>query len=386
MEFEYTEDQKLLRDMIRQFGEESVRPIQMEMDEKESIPEGVLAQMAELGLLGLAVPESAGGSEVTRLTQIIVAEALGRASASLAVTVTYHAFLLPAILVACGSDEQRSRWLPEIAAGKTVGTALIEPASLANEESGSPSVGIRVGRTDQEWKLDGETDWVVNGQTAGLASLFARSAEGLKGFLLTPALDGAGVSPMDRKLGLRPVDFAQWTFQASPVDSSAGLDAGESAWRNLRHLADLFLAAIAVGLIQNCLDVSRDYAKERKQFGRPIGSFQLVQELIADMVFDVEAARLLVYRAAAETEGRALELEDCRPWIARARSLASEAALKAGSETVQIHGGYGFSAEYPAERLFRDARALALMNGGTGDLLRASAEPVVGATLGDSKG
>lgn len=379
MDFDYTEEQKLLRGMVNQFSDEWVRPILAEMEEKEDIPEDVLAKLSESGLLALAVPELNGGSEVPLLTQVIVAEALGRISASLAVDVVFRAFLLPAVLVACGSDEQRSRWLPELATGKIAGTVLIEPTPIEEEEGAASLSAIRAERDKQGWKLEGDANWVINGQATCLACLFARSSEGLKGFLVTPGLEGMKVSPVVQKLGLRPVNFAQWSFDSgvSLLPFSAGLDAKEGTRRNLRWLADLFLAAIGVGLTQNCLGVSVDYAKERRQFGRPIGSFQLVQELIAEMVFNLEAARLSVYRAASEAEGRNLELESCSPWIARARSLASEAALKAGYDSIQVHGGYGFSGEYPAERLFRDARALALVNGGTGSLLRVLAEPVI---------
>lgn len=380
MEFDYTEEQKLIRGMVSQFGDEWVRPILADMEEKENIPQDVLAKLSESGLLGLAVPELNGGSEVPLLTQVIVAEALGKISASLAVSVVFRAFLLPAALVACGTDEQRSQWLPELATGKIAGTVLIEPVSCEGKEGGVSPSEIRAERDKQGWRLDGDANWVVNGQGTCLAYLFARSADdGLKSFLVTPGSEGIEVSPVVQKLGLRPVNFAQWTFGSSVgfLPFSAGLDAKEGTRRSIRWLADLFLAAIGVGLTQNCLEVSVDYAKERKQFGRPIGSFQLVQGMIAEMVFDVDAARLSVYRAAAEAEGRNLELEPCSPWIARARSLASEAALKAGYDSIQVHGGYGFSGEYPAERLFRDARALALINGGTGNLLRVLAEPVL---------
>ncbi|MBI2880949.1 MAG: hypothetical protein HYY21_05145, partial [Candidatus Tectomicrobia bacterium] len=197
------------------------------------------------------------------------------------------------------------------------------------------------------------------------------------------------------KLGLRPADFARWTFGGSRVAEGTRLDCGyspkgaagggpeggEALRRGLRLLTDLFLAAVGVGLVHACVEVSAGYAKARKQFGRPIGSFQLVQDLIARMVFDVEAARLLLYRAAVGAEGRGLRLGDAQAAIARARSLAADAALRAGTDAVQVHGGYGFSAEYPAERLFRDARALALLSGGTAELLGASAEPVLREAL-----
>jgi alkylation response protein AidB-like acyl-CoA dehydrogenase len=242
-----------------------------------------------------------------------------------------------------------------------------------------------------DWRLQGQADWVLNGQGAGVAALFARTKKGAEAFLLTPQADGFSSEPIAGKLGLRPADFARWTFRACRLGGdkrlALGGEGGASTARSgLRLLTDLILAAVCAGLTQACADVSIAYAKERKQFGRPIGSFQLVQDLIARMVFDVEAARLLVYRAALEAEGKGLRLAECREAIARARSFAAEAALKAGTDAVQVHGGYGFSSEFPAERLFRDARALALLSGGTGELLRVSAAPVLKEALSESGG
>jgi alkylation response protein AidB-like acyl-CoA dehydrogenase len=215
-----------------------------------------------------------------------------------------------------------------------------------------------------------------------MGAFFARTKDGLEAFLVPLGAEGPASEKISGKLGLRSADFARWTFDGLTVGVEARLDGGRSSGgeniqKGVRLLSDLFLAAIGAGHIQSCIEVSREYAKERKQFGRPIGSFQLVQELIARMVFDVEAARMLMYRAAFEAEGRGLNLENCRQAIARARSFTAEAGLKAGTETVQVHGGYGFSSEFPAERLFRDARTLALLSGGTGELLRVSAEGVL---------
>ncbi|MFQ5915242.1 MAG: acyl-CoA dehydrogenase family protein [Nitrospinota bacterium] len=400
MDFDYSQDQKLVRDMVRQFGKDSVEPSLAEMDENEEIPRPIWREMASLGLFGLASPESLGGSGVSLLTQVIVAEELGRVSASLAVTVAHHGFLLPALLMECGGEDQRSRCLPEICSGKVLGTVAPSPVSLGgpvDASRGSDAVespvesDIAVVPDGPGWRLDGKADWVVNGKGYGIGGLFARMKDSVEAFLVSPGAGGLSAEPITGKLGLRPVDFARWTFSGCPVDANARLRCGEaqggaSVRRGLRLLSDLFLGAVGVGLTQACADVSIAYAKERKQFGRPIGSFQLVQDLIARMVFDVEAARLLVYRAAFEAGGKGLRLGACRETIARARSFSADAALRAGTDTVQVHGGYGFSSEYPAERLFRDARALALLSGGTGELLRVSAAPVVKEALSESSG
>lgn len=403
MDFDYTDEQKLLRDMVRRFGEGSVSPASREMDEREKIPGALIQEMAGLGLLGLAVPEAFGGSGVSLLTQAIVAEELGRVSAALAVTAVHHAFLLPALLLECGSEAQKSRWLPGLSSGEAIGTVAVGPVRLLAPPEGPREAGSaagevtarREGRGKGLFRLEGRADWVVNGGSAGVCALFARTRGGAEAFLVARGEVDFSAEPVTGKLGLRPADFARWTFSGSRVEESARLDCGyspkgaaggepgggEALRRGLRLLTDLFLAAVGVGLVQACVEVSAGYAKARKQFGRPIGSFQLVQDLIARMVFDGEAARLLVYRAAAGAQGRGLRLGDAQAAIARARSLAAEAALRAGTDAVQVHGGYGFSAEYPAERLFRDARALALLSGGTAELLGASAEPVLREAL-----
>ena len=393
MDFDYTEDQTLLRDMVGRFGKDSVDPVLMEMDESERIPETLLRRMADLGLFGLAVPESFGGSGVPLLTQVVVAEALGRVSASLAAAAVYDGFLLPALLDACGDEGQKRRWLPGIASGETLGTVKIGAVSLEDRpdgagDDGPPGSMIRATPEGEKWRLTGGADWVVNGRDAAVGAVFASTGDGVEAFLVNPAAAGVESEPITGKLGLRPLGFARWSFAECAVDGAdkldpGGPDSGHGVRRGLRLLSDLFLAAASVGLIQAGLEVAGEYAKERKQFGRPIGGFQLVQEMIAGMVFDVEAARLLVYRAAADAQGRGrgLRLEGSTAPIARARSFAAEAALKAGTQAVQVHGGYGFSNEYPAERIFRDARALALMAGGSGELLRLSAEPILKEAL-----
>ncbi len=395
MDFDYTEDQTLLRDMVGQFGKDSVEPVLMEMDESERIPETLLRRMADLGLFGLAVPESFGGSGVPLLTQVVVAEALGRVSASLAAAAVYDGFLLPALLDACGDEGQKRRWLPRIASGETLGTVKIGAVSLEDRpddagDDGPPGTMIRAAPVGEKWRLTGGADWVVNGREATIGAVFASTGDGVEAFLVNPAAAGVESAPITGKLGLRPVGFARWSFAECVVDGGDKLETGgpdsgggNGVRRGLRLLSNLFLAAASVGLIQAGLEVAGEYAKERKQFGRPIGGFQLVQEMIAGMVFDVEAARLLVYHAAADAQGRGggLRLAASAAPIARARSFAAEAALKAGTQAVQVHGGYGFSSEFPAERIFRDARALALMAGGSGELLRLSAEPILKEAL-----
>lgn len=396
MDFDYTEDQTLLRDMVGRFGKDSVEPVLMEMDESERISETLLGRMADLGLFGLAVPESFGGSGVPLLTQVVVAEALGRVSASLAAAAVYHSFLLPALLDACGDEAQKRRRLPGIASGETLGTVKVGAVSLEDRpagagEDGPPDSMICAAPEGEKWRLTGGADWVVNGRDAAVGAVFASTGDGVEAFLVNSAAAGVESAPITGKLGLRPLGFARWSFAECAVDGADKLDlggpnSGDGVRRGLRLLSDLFLAAASVGLIQAGLEVAGEYAKERKQFDRPIGGFQLVQEMIAGMVFDVEAARLLVYRAAADAQGRGLRLEGSAAPIARARSFAAEAALKAGTQAVQVHGGYGFSNEYPAERIFRDARALALMAGGSGELLRLSAEPILKEALPQSDG
>ena len=355
MDFDYTEDQTLLRDMVGQFGKDSVEPVLMEMDESERIPETLLRRMADLGLFGLAVPESFGGSGVPLLTQVVVAEALGRVSASLAAAAVYDGFLLPALLDACGDEGQKRRWLPRIASGETLGTVKIGAVSLEDRpddagDDGPPGTMIRAAPVGEKWRLTGGADWVVNGREATIGAVFASTGDGVEAFLVNPAAAGVESAPITGKLGLRPVGFARWSFAECVVDGGDKLETGgpdsgggNGVRRGLRLLSNLFLAAASVGLIQAGLEVAGEYAKERKQFGRPIGGFQLVQEMIAGMVFDVEAARLLVYHAAADAQGRGggLRLAASAAPIARARSFAAEAALKAGTQAVQVHGGYG---------------------------------------------
>lgn len=371
MNFEYSQEQKLLRDLIRQLAREFIEPGIREADEAEAFPREVVREMARLGLLGAAVPEAYSGGGLDLLTQAIIAEEMGRASAALGVTFIVHGPVLQGILAAWGSEAQKGKWLPLLARGEVLG-------GVAAPEKDGPGLRLEAsGRTrGGEARFSGEARWVLNGGVAGVGLLILQGDEGsFSGGLLVPRQgEGLRVQEVSRKLGLRTLSLAHWELEGLSLPEEALLKGGRVLADQAQSLLNLFLAAVAVGLCQACQEAGVAHAKQRIQFGRPIGSFQLVQDLVARMTVETEAARLLVYEAAAKLPSS----RQPGAQAAMARALACRAALQAGTDSVQIHGGYGFSSEYPVERYFRDARALSLLSGGTEGLSRSVGAEVLG--------
>lgn len=353
----------LIQDAARQFAEREVIPHARDWDRAEAMDRGIVKKLAAAGYLGATLRERHGGAGLTMRDYCLVIEKLGRADASVRGVVTVSGGLAAKTVEAWGTDAQKDRWLPRLAAGEAIGCfALTEPD--AGSDSGS--LRMRADRVDGGWRLTGSKTFITNGTWADLALVFARTGEagprGLSCFLVPTDRPGFAATPVKGKLGLRAQDTAELTLdgvEVSDDEALAPIGQGFKVAMTALDRGRIGLAAGCVGNARACLEASVDHARERRQFGRPIARFQLVQELIADMAVEIDAARLLTWRAAdAADAGEPFTLH-----ASKAKYYASEAAVRAANAAVQVFGGYGYVDEYPVGKYLRDARVTTLYEG-----------------------
>jgi hypothetical protein len=363
VDFDLTDEQQLIRETARAFCDREIVPHAREWDRSERMDEGIVAKLADVGFLGCALPEEYGGMGLDTVSYCLVMEELGRADSSVRGIVSVNNGLAGKTIAKWGTAEQQAEWLPRVCSGEALGCyGLTEPAS----GSDPASLVTRADRDGDGWVLNGSKIFITLGSWAGVALVFARSggegARGITCFLVPTASEGFSAVKIDGKLGLRAQDTAEIFLDGVRVpdsarlgDEGAGFKVAMSALDNGR----ISLAAGSVGIAQGCVDASVAYAAERRQFGKPIAAFQLVQELIADMAVETEAARMLAWRAAhlADT-GRPYTLA-----ASQAKYYASEVAVRAANAAVQVHGGYGYVDEFPVQKYLRDARVSTLYEG-----------------------
>ena len=369
MEFDLTAEQSQVRDLVREFATEEIAPGAGERDEREELPLDVVKKLGQLGICGVPLPEDVGGLGADAVTWALVIEELGRADASVAVTVSVASGLAGGLVHRYGTPEQRQRWLPPIAAGEMLaGFALTEPGS----GSDAGALRTRAHLDAGEWVLDGSKSFITNSGTpiTGFVVVAAKSegGGGISTILVPADAPGFVVGPPYRKLGWRSSDTHELSFEGCrvPQDHLVG-ERGKGLAQCLATLDDgrISIAALSVGLAQGCLDASLSYAKEREAFGRPIGSFEAIAFKLADMQAEIHAARLLTYRAAwLKDRGRPYTTE-----AAIAKLRASETAVEVTREAIQVHGGYGYTEEFPVARAYRDAKVLEIGEG-TSEVLR----------------
>jgi len=371
VEFELTPEQRQVKDLVREFASQEIAPSAGERDEHEELPLDIVKKLGELGICGVPLPEEYGGLGADAITWALVIEELGRADSSVAVTVSVASGLAGGMVSRYGTHEQRQRWLPPIAAGEMLaGFGLTEPGS------GSDAAALRTkARLDGgEWAIDGSKSFITNSGTpiTGFVVVACRtdegSANGVSTILVPAEAPGFTVGPPYRKLGWRSSDTHELAFEDCRVPEENLLgEAGKGLAQCLAALDDgrISIAALSVGLAQGCLDASVSYAKEREAFGRPIGAYEAVAFKLADMRATIDSARLLTYRAAwLKDQGRPYTTE-----AAIAKLRASEIAVDVAREAIQVHGGYGFTEEFPVARAYRDAKVLEIGEG-TSEILR----------------
>ena len=359
-----TEEQELAQRTARDFAREKVLPRAHEIDEQGKVPHELIAEMASLGFLGIYVPESYGGAGLDALSYALVSEEINRACASTGVVMSSHVSLVVDPLLHYGTDAQKDRYLRPLATGDKLGCfALSEPAS------GSDAAAMRTSarRDGDAWVLSGTKNFITNGASADVAIVFAQTDpsarhRGIAAFIVEKGTPGFTVGKLEHKLGIRGSDTAQLIFQECRVPGANLLGQTGEGFKIALSTLDggrISIAAQAVGIARACLEDSLAYAKEREAFGKKIVEFQAIQWKLADMATEIDAARLLVWRAATLKDRG----EDHILAAAQAKLFASDVAVRAARECVQIFGGYGYLTDFPAERHYRDAKITEIYEG-----------------------
>lgn len=370
MNFELTEEQLEMRRALREFAEKEIKPHAAEWDEKATFPEEVVKQLGELGFLGVIFPPEYGGAGLSYVDYVTVVEELARADASVGITVAAHISLCANHIYEQGTEEQKTTYLVPLASGESLGAW-----SLTEPEAGSDAGGTRTSAVldGDEWVINGSKTFTTNGRVADVAIAMAvtdrsKGPHGISAFIVPTGTPGFRPGKKENKLGHRASDTSEMIFENCrvPRESLLGKE-GEGFIAALQILdgGRISIAALALGIAQASYECALEYAQERKQFGKPIASFQAIAFKLADMATEIDAARLLTYRAAVlKDQGKRVTKES-----AMAKLFASEVAVRASGEAVQILGGYGYVKDYPAERYFRDAK-LTTIGEGTSEIQR----------------
>jgi short/branched chain acyl-CoA dehydrogenase len=362
MNLDLSPEHELIRDTVREFARERVAPVAEELDREHRFPYELVAEMAELGLMGIPIPEEYGGGGGDTLSYSIAIEELSRVDSSVAITVAAHTSLGTMPIYLFGNEEQRREWLPELAAGERLAAfGLTEPG--AGSDAGATRT--RAELRDGQWVIDGAKLFITNAGTdiTACVTITARTGEDEVSNIVVPnGTPGYEISPPMRKLGWRASDTRELSFQGCAVPEGNLLGprgAGFSQFLEILDGGRISVAAMGVGLAQGAYDLAHAYALERQQFGRPIASFQAVQFQLADMATEIEAGRSLVYKAAwLKDQGRPFALA-----AAEAKLFTGLLSNRAVNAALHIHGGYGFMDEYAISRLYRDQKVLEIGEG-----------------------
>jgi alkylation response protein AidB-like acyl-CoA dehydrogenase len=363
VEFSLSDDQREIQSLAREFAQAEIEPNASAWDREHGFSPELIAKLAELGLMGVCIPEEYGGAGADFLSYILVLEELSRADAGVGVTVAVHTSAVTLPILTFGTDEQRSRFVPPLARGESVGAfALTEP------EAGSDAGSLRTAAVPagDGWSISGSKQWITNGSFGGTFLLFARTdqetpgAKGVSAFILDA--DHVRVTREEEKLGLNSSSTSDLAIEGAEVGRDRLLHEEGKGFTIAMSTLDggrIGIAAQALGIAQAAYDVARAYALERRQFGKRIADFQAIQWKLADMATELDAARLLIYRAAwLKQEGRPHTEEG-----AKAKLFASEMARRQTAEAIQVLGGYGYTKEFPVERYYRDAKITEIYEG-----------------------
>jgi alkylation response protein AidB-like acyl-CoA dehydrogenase len=366
MNFELSDEQRLLRDTVRDFARQEVAPVAEELDRTKAFPYEIVAKLGELGLMGIPFPQEYGGGGADTLSYVLAVEELARIDSSVCITMAAHTSLGTMPIYLWGSDEQKSEWLPQLCTG-----ARLASFGLTEPEAGSDAGNVRTTAKIEngEWVVNGAKQFITNSGTniSGCVSITAVTGEAngrkeISNLIVATGTPGYEVGESYRKMGWNASDTRPLSFEDCRLPESNLLGRRGDGFKNFLHILDggrIGVAAMGVGLAQGALDEAISYAKERKAFGQPISKFQSIQAKIADLSAQIEAARLLTWHAALEKDaGKSFTLT-----AAQAKLITGRLAVRATEEAVQIHGGYGYIEEYPVCRFYRDAKILTIGEG-----------------------
>ncbi len=366
MNFELSDEQRLLRYTVRDFARAEVAPVAEELDREKRFPYEIVEKLGDLGLMGIPFPQEYGGGGADTLSYALAVEELARVDSSVCITMAAHTSLGTMPIYLWGTDEQKDEWLPQLCSGRRLASfGLTEPE--AGSDAGN--VRTRAKLDDGEWEIDGAKQFITNSGTeiSGCVAITAVTGEAdgrkeISNLIVPTGAPGYVIGEPYRKMGWNASDTRPLSFEGCRVPEANLLGRRGDGFKNFLHILDggrIGVAAMGVGLAQGALDEAIAYAKERQAFGRPIAKFQSIQAKIADLSAQIEAARLLTWRAALEKDaGKSFTLT-----AAQAKLITGRLAVRATEEAVQIHGGYGFIEEYPVCRFYRDAKILTIGEG-----------------------
>jgi alkylation response protein AidB-like acyl-CoA dehydrogenase len=371
MDLRPTGEQELLRRTIREFAEAEIRPHVMEWDEAQQFSSELVSRLAALGLMGIQLSEEFGGAGMSALEYCIAVEELARVDPSIALSVAAHNGLCMAHLSMFGSDAQKRRYLPPLSRGEVIGAWALTEANAGSDAGAMRTTARREG---DHWVLSGAKQFITHGAIGGTMVVMAvtdrtQGRRGISAFVVARGTPGLLAGKKEDKLGMRASDTSEVILEDCRVPADALVGTEGEGFVNAMQVLDagrIGIAALAVGLAEGAYDAARRYALERRQFGQPIAHFQAIRWKLADMYTRIDAARLLTYRAAWMRDQR---IERTSVESSIAKLYASEVAVRAAEECVQIHGGYGFVKDYPAEKYFRDVK-LCTIGEGTSEIQR----------------
>ncbi|MBW3671969.1 MAG: acyl-CoA dehydrogenase [Acidobacteria bacterium] len=370
MDFRLTEEQIQIRDTVREFADSEIRPHIMEWDEAQHFPVDVVKKLGQLGMLGVIFPEQYGGAGLSYIDYVNIIEELGAVESGIALAVAAHNSLCTGHIYVAGNDDQKSRYLPKLTSGEWIGCwALTEPGS-GSDASAMRTVATKDG---DEWVISGTKNFITNATHADVAVVMAITdrddpKSSITAFIVEMDRNGIRAGKKENKLGMRTSDTAELILEDCRVPAANLLgEVGRGFVGAMKTLdgGRISIGALALGIARGAYDAARDYSKQRTAFGKEIAEFQAIQFMLADMATEIDAARLLCYRAASlKDAGKPMTQES-----AMAKLYASEVAVRATEKGVQIFGGYGFIKEYPAEKYYRDVK-LCTIGEGTSEIQR----------------
>jgi alkylation response protein AidB-like acyl-CoA dehydrogenase len=364
MDFRPSEEQEILRRTVREFAEAEIRPYVMEWDEAQQFSADLLPKLAALGLMGIQFSEQYGGAGMSAVDYCICIEELARVDPAIALSVAAHNGLCSAHIAMFGTAAQKTQYLPPLVAGEVLGAWGLTESQAGSDAAGMRTTAVRQGEC---WVINGAKTFITHGAIGGVMVVMAvtdraKGNRGISAFVLQRGTPGMSAGKKENKLGMRASDTSEVIFQDCRLPQAQMLGEEGQGFINTLQVLDagrIGIAALSVGLAQGAYEAARNYAKERRQFGQPIAAFQAIQWKLADAATKIEASRLLTYRAAYLKDlGRRMTKES-----AMAKLYASETAVHVADDCVQIHGGYGFVKDYPAEKYFRDVKLLTIGEG-----------------------
>lgn len=364
MSFEFTENQQMVADMVRNFAEKNIRPHVMEWDETQEFPAQLFHEMGKLGLMGVLIPTEYGGAGMGYLEYVKVIEEVAKVCGSIGLSVAAHNSLCTNHLFTFGNEEQRRKWIPKLASGEWIGAWGLTEVNTGSDAGGMLTTAVKDG---DYYIINGSKNFITHGKSGNVAVVIVRTGEkgdskGMTAFVVEKGTPGFKAGRKENKLGMRASETTELIFENCRVHKSNMLGKEGDGFVQAMKILDggrISIAALSLGIAKGAYEASIKYSKERQQFGQPISNFQGIAFKLADMATEIEASELLIYRAAdMKNKGLKMTKE-----AAMAKYYASEVSVKVATEAVQIFGGYGYTKDFPVEKYYRDAKLCTIGEG-----------------------